>query len=186
MKYRGFDPRTRPLRWGLFVSAVAGVLVITGPGAAHAVADLAVARSRTGCPGTRRGSAGLLAYGALTASVLYGLLLSTGILDALAHRAVSFTLHQDLAAIGLALTLVHGGAADARSHRALHGARAARPVRRPVPAGVGRRSASCRSPDGDRRLRQLLAAHAGSARSAGGAPLHDVPRLRCGARPTAS
>jgi DMSO/TMAO reductase YedYZ heme-binding membrane subunit len=53
---------------------------------------------------------GFAAYAALTASVLYGLLLSTGILDALAHRAVSFSLHQEFAAFGIALTLVHGAA----------------------------------------------------------------------------
>ena len=49
----------------------------------------------------------LLAYLALAASVVYGLLLSTKILDAISHRTVSFTLHQDLASIGLALALVH-------------------------------------------------------------------------------
>ena len=49
----------------------------------------------------------LLAYLALTGSVVYGLLLSTKILDRIAHRAVSFTLHQDLSSIGLALALVH-------------------------------------------------------------------------------
>jgi DMSO/TMAO reductase YedYZ heme-binding membrane subunit len=49
----------------------------------------------------------LLAYLAITASVVYGLLLSTQLLDRIAHRAVSFTLHQDLASVGLALALVH-------------------------------------------------------------------------------
>jgi predicted ferric reductase len=39
--------------------------------------------------------------------VIYGLLLSTGILDALAHRTVSFALHQELSAVGLGLALVH-------------------------------------------------------------------------------
>ncbi len=39
--------------------------------------------------------------------MVYGLLLSTKILDRIAHRAVSFTLHQDLSSIGLALALVH-------------------------------------------------------------------------------
>ena len=39
--------------------------------------------------------------------MLYGLLLSTGILDAFAHRTVSFTLHQDLAAVGIGLALMH-------------------------------------------------------------------------------
>jgi predicted ferric reductase len=51
---------------------------------------------------------GFLGYWALAASVIYGLLLSTGILDALAHRAVSFTLHQELSAIGIALVALHG------------------------------------------------------------------------------
>jgi len=51
---------------------------------------------------------GMLAYGAVALSVIYGLLLSTGMLDAVAHRAVSFALHQDLAAFGLGLGMVHG------------------------------------------------------------------------------
>ncbi|MCY7419794.1 MAG: hypothetical protein LH650_15130, partial [Chloroflexi bacterium] len=46
-------------------------------------------------------------YLVISGSVIYGLLLSTGILDAVAHRTVSFTLHQDLSAIGLGLALVH-------------------------------------------------------------------------------
>jgi sulfoxide reductase heme-binding subunit YedZ len=50
----------------------------------------------------------MLSYGALALSVIYGLLLSTGMLDAIAHRTVSFTLHQDLAAFGLGLGMVHG------------------------------------------------------------------------------
>jgi len=49
-----------------------------------------------------------LAYGAMTGSVVYGLLLSTKILDAIAHRPISFALHQDLACIGVGLAAVHG------------------------------------------------------------------------------
>ena len=49
----------------------------------------------------------LLAYLALSGSVVYGLLLSTKILDRVTHRAVSYTLHGDLAGIGVALALVH-------------------------------------------------------------------------------
>ena len=49
----------------------------------------------------------LLAYLALSGSVVYGLLLSTKILDGISHRAVSYTLHGDLAGIGVALALVH-------------------------------------------------------------------------------
>ncbi|HUR16693.1 MAG TPA: hypothetical protein VMZ33_05370, partial [Candidatus Limnocylindrales bacterium] len=44
----------------------------------------------------------------LTASVVYGLLLSTGILDSVSHRVVSLTLHQDLSAISIALVALHG------------------------------------------------------------------------------
>ena len=49
----------------------------------------------------------LLAYLALSGSVVYGLLLSTKILYGISHRAVSYTLHGDLAGIGVALALVH-------------------------------------------------------------------------------
>ena len=48
-----------------------------------------------------------LAYLAITGSVVYGLLLSTKLLDVVAHRPISFALHQDLASIGLGLAAVH-------------------------------------------------------------------------------
>jgi len=51
---------------------------------------------------------GFLAYFALAGSVVYGLLLSTKLLDAIAHRPVSFALHKDLALVGLALSALHG------------------------------------------------------------------------------
>ncbi len=44
----------------------------------------------------------------MTGSVVYGLLLSTKILDAIAHRPITFALHQDLASVGLGLAAVHG------------------------------------------------------------------------------
>lgn len=40
--------------------------------------------------------------------MIYGLLLSTKLLDAIAHRPISFSLHQDLAAFGLGLAGIHG------------------------------------------------------------------------------
>ncbi len=51
---------------------------------------------------------GFLAYFVLAGSVLYGLLLSTKILDAIAHRPVSFALHKDLAIVALILGSLHG------------------------------------------------------------------------------
>jgi predicted ferric reductase len=106
MKYRGLDPRTRPLRWLLFIAAVGAVLLATGGGAIDAATSwLTAEQDRLPWYATRL--LGLLSYLLITGSVIYGLLLSTGILDAIAHRTVSFTLHQDLSAIGLGLALVH-------------------------------------------------------------------------------
>lgn len=107
VKYRGLDPRSRTLRWGSYLLVVSAVLVATGPTAINtATSWLATEHDKLPWYGTRL--FGMLAYGALALSMVYGLLLSTGLLDAIAHRAVSFTLHQDLAAIGLGLGMIHG------------------------------------------------------------------------------
>jgi len=107
VKYEGLSPRTRPLRWGLFLLAVGGVLVATGPDAARAATDWLAAHSESLAWYSSR-ILGFLAYGALAISVIYGLLLSTGVFDRVAHRAVSLTLHQDLSAIAIGLTALHG------------------------------------------------------------------------------
>jgi methionine sulfoxide reductase heme-binding subunit len=104
--YVGLDPRTRLLRWSLFLGAVAIVIAGTGGAAVDAVSGwLRDEYERLPWYVTR--ITALLAYLALTGSVVYGLLLSTRILDRIAHRAISFTLHQDLSSLGLALALVH-------------------------------------------------------------------------------
>ena len=106
MRYRGLGRRTRIAAWLLFGAAVAAILATTGGGAIDAAGSwLAAEQDRLPWYATRL--LGLLAYLAVSASVTYGLLLSTGILDAVAQRTVSFTLHQDLSAIGLGLALVH-------------------------------------------------------------------------------
>lgn len=106
MTYRGLDPRTRLVRWGLFAIAVAIVLGVTLPAAADALANVAqAAPDRLPWVATRL--IGFLSFFAIAGSVIYGLLLSTKILDAIAHRPVTFALHQDLAAIGLGLAGVH-------------------------------------------------------------------------------
>lgn len=104
--YQGLDPRTRPLRWLLFSAAVAIVLLGTG-GTALDTATSLLRDEYERLPWYATRIAALLSYLALSASVIYGLLLSTKVLDRIAHRAVSFTLHQDLGSIGLALALVH-------------------------------------------------------------------------------
>ena len=45
VKYRGLTPRTRPLRWALFLVAVGGVLLATGPDAARTALDWMQAHS---------------------------------------------------------------------------------------------------------------------------------------------
>jgi sulfoxide reductase heme-binding subunit YedZ len=106
MTYQGLDPRSRRFRWGLFAIAIVIVLAVTLPAAVDALLRVAqVAPGRLPWVATRL--IGFLSYFAIAGSVIYGLLLSTKILDAIAHRPVTFALHQDLAAIGLGLAGVH-------------------------------------------------------------------------------
>ena len=91
----------------LFLLAVVGIAVGTGPTALAAAADwIGVHSESLAWYGSRL--LGFIAYGALALSVIYGLLLSSGILDAIAHRAVSLTLHQELSAVAIGLTALHG------------------------------------------------------------------------------
>ncbi|HEY8135404.1 MAG TPA: hypothetical protein VIF08_05125 [Candidatus Limnocylindrales bacterium] len=107
MKYQGLNLRTRLLLWGVFGLAIALILYATAPQAVANAADWVTAHQDS-LPWYATRILGFLAYGALAVSVLYGLLLSTGILDRIAHRVVSFTLHQDLSAIAIGLTALHG------------------------------------------------------------------------------
>jgi predicted ferric reductase len=107
VKYKGLSPRTRLLRWGLFGLAITMVLYATAPKATGLAIDWVTAHQDS-LPWYATRFLGFLAYGALAVSVIYGLLLSTGILDAISHRVVSFTLHQDLSAAAIGLTALHG------------------------------------------------------------------------------
>lgn len=106
MTYRGLSSRTRLLRWGLFTTAIAIILVATAPAAWDAITRVAAA-SPGKLPWVATRLVAFLSYFAIAGSVVYGLLLTTKILDSIAHRPVSFTLHQDLAAIGLGLAGIH-------------------------------------------------------------------------------
>jgi predicted ferric reductase len=107
MKFRGLDPRTRWLRWGLLAVALGIVIGATGP---RAVSTLAATweTNRSMLPWVFERMFAFLAYFAMAGSVVYGLLLSTKILDAIAHRPITFSLHKDLACIGLGFAGVHG------------------------------------------------------------------------------
>ncbi len=107
VRYRGFDERTELVRWGLPAVAFGIILGGTLPGAVDGV--IAVWQTNAASlPWLFERLFAWMAYLAMAGSVIYGLLLSTKLLDALAHRPVSFTLHQDLAAIGVGLAGIHG------------------------------------------------------------------------------
>jgi predicted ferric reductase len=107
MKYQGLHPTTRLARWAL---VAIGLGIVLGGTAPSAIRELTVAweANRAILPWVVERLFGFLGYVAMAGSVIYGLLLSTKILDAIAHRPISFTLHQDLAAVGLGLGAVHG------------------------------------------------------------------------------
>jgi predicted ferric reductase len=105
--YRGLPRPVRIVAWAILALAVGIVVGTTAPPALMRLGATAALR-----PGLLDWYAvralGFLGYFVISASVLYGLLLSTKILDALAHRPVSFALHKDLSIVGLALTGLHG------------------------------------------------------------------------------
>lgn len=105
--YRGLPRPVRAVVW-LATSAVLGIIIgATLPDALRALgATAALAPGMLAWYGVR--TTGFLAYFAVAGSVIYGLLLSTKLLDAIAHRPVSFALHKDLALVGLALSGLHG------------------------------------------------------------------------------
>jgi hypothetical protein len=106
VRYRGLDPDTRVVRWIVFLVVLGATVAMFGGLASQAVIDwLASEQDRLAWYAVRL--LGILAWATLVGSTIYGLLLSTGILDAIAHRTVSFALHQELSAIGLALAAVH-------------------------------------------------------------------------------
>ncbi len=105
--YRGLPRPVRVLGWVTLTAVVGIVLGATAPTALRRLG--AVAALQPGLLAWYSVRAlGFLAYGVLAASVLYGLLLSTKILDAIAHRPVSFALHKDLAIVALILATLHG------------------------------------------------------------------------------
>ena len=102
--YRGMHPRTTLIRYGMPAIGAGIVLGATLPGVVSGV----LAADPSSLPWLFERLFAWMAYIAMTLSVVFGLLLSTKVLDAIAHRPVSFTLHQDLAALGLGMAGLHG------------------------------------------------------------------------------
>jgi len=107
VKFRGLDAGTGLARWGLAAVAIGIVVGGTVPAAVSGLAAVVEANPQALVWLFERLFA-WLSYIAVAGSVIYGLLLSTKILDAIAHRPISFSLHQDLAAFGLGLAAIHG------------------------------------------------------------------------------
>jgi predicted ferric reductase len=106
-KFRGLDSRTGFVRWGLVGIALGITIGATLPQAIDLLVRTA-AEQQDKLPWYASRILAFLAYLALAGSVVYGLLLSTGILDAIAHRPITIALHQDLAYVGFGLSVAHG------------------------------------------------------------------------------
>lgn len=107
MTYRGLDPRTRLVRLGLPAIAAGLILGATLPGVVSGLLAV-VAADPANLPWLFERLFAFLAYIAVTLSVVFGLLISTRLLDAMAHRPVTLTVHRDLAVLGLGLAGIHG------------------------------------------------------------------------------
>ena len=107
VKYSGFHARTEIVRWGLPAVAIG---IIAGGTIPPAISGLsaAIAVNPDSLSWLFERLFGFMSYITIALSVIYGLLLSTKLLDAVAHRPVSFSLHQDLAAVGLGMAGIHG------------------------------------------------------------------------------
>jgi hypothetical protein len=106
--YRGLPLPVRVVGWIVLAILVGVVLGLTAPvGLRRLGAVIALSPGMLAWYSAR--ALGFLAYGTVAVSVLYGLLLSTKILDSVAHRPVSFTLHKELAIAGLVLAVLHAG-----------------------------------------------------------------------------
>jgi DMSO/TMAO reductase YedYZ heme-binding membrane subunit len=105
--YRGVPRPIRIAGWATLAIMVGAVVGTTAPTAILRILNVAAVQPGLLAWYTVR-AMGFLAYLVLAASVIYGLLLSTKILDAIAHRPVSFALHKDLAIVGLIMATLHG------------------------------------------------------------------------------
>ena len=139
MTYRGLPVAVRIAIALALGGTIGAVIAATLPPAVAGVVGLALATPEK-LPWVTSRVAAFVAYLAIAGSVVYGLLLSTRVLDAIAHRPVSFALHRDLAVVGLGLAGVHGAllALDRTIHFTLAGLLVpfASPYR-PIAVGLG-------------------------------------------------
>lgn len=105
--YRGLPRPLRLFSWVLFATLTGLVVGRLFPEALRLLGTAAALEpAKLAWYGVR--ITGLVAYLALAAAVLYGLLLSTRMLDSVLHRPASARLHQELALAALAVSALHG------------------------------------------------------------------------------
>ncbi len=104
--YRGLPVVVRVALWVAAAVVIGGIIGATAPTALRRIGATAALQPGILAWYSAR-ALGFLAYLVVAGSVLYGLLLSTKILDAIAHRPVSFALHKDLSIVGLLLATLH-------------------------------------------------------------------------------
>ncbi|MEI7742407.1 MAG: hypothetical protein WCK58_01515 [Chloroflexota bacterium] len=107
MTFRGLSSHTSWTRWGLAAVAVGITVGATAPRVIDGLVSVAI-NNPGGLPWLFERVFAFTAYLAMTGSVVYGLLLSSRILDAIAHRPINFNLHKDLALLGIGLAAIHG------------------------------------------------------------------------------
>lgn len=106
MKYRGLPRAIQVLLWIAFAAVVGVVFYGSLPSAVAAVFYLADVEPEK-IPWMTSRITALLSYGALAASSIYGLAMTTKTLDVIARRVVSDTLHENLSFWGLLLGITH-------------------------------------------------------------------------------
>ncbi len=106
MRYRGLPRRLQVLLWVTFVALLGIAFYGSLPAAVAAIFHLAdVAPEKIPWMASR--ITAFLAYGALAASSIYGLAMTTKTLDIFARRTVTDRLHEDLSFWGLLLGATH-------------------------------------------------------------------------------
>jgi sulfoxide reductase heme-binding subunit YedZ len=106
MKYRGLPRAIQVLLWLTFAAVVGLIFYGSLPSAVAAIFHLADVEPEK-IPWMTSRITAFLSYGALAASSIYGLAMTTKTLDAIARRVVTDTLHENLSFWGLLLGITH-------------------------------------------------------------------------------
>lgn len=106
MRYRGLPTWLQTALWVAFAGAVTILLAEFVPRAVSTAGQL-LEREPAKVPWILSRVLAFLSYGALAASSIYGLAMTTRLLDVIARRVVSSTLHELLSIWGLGLGIAH-------------------------------------------------------------------------------